>query len=130
MSMKNPLTPAVIEPANFRFVAQHLNHCATAVLQINSTTIISYRNSRLSICVLKNVTDNMDSFLTKRFISYSTPASRILLENLSFVLSGAHPEPYNFSRNLHNHFLDKRVSTTFPSTTTSPKRSPQFSPSH
>ena len=29
--MKNPLTPAGIEPANFQFVAQHLNHCATAV---------------------------------------------------------------------------------------------------
>jgi len=31
MSMKNPLTPAGLEPATFRFVAQHLNHCATAV---------------------------------------------------------------------------------------------------
>ena len=31
MSMKNPLTPAGIEPATFRFVAQHLNHCSTAV---------------------------------------------------------------------------------------------------
>jgi len=29
MSMKNPLTPDGIEPATFRFVAQHLNHCAT-----------------------------------------------------------------------------------------------------
>ena len=29
--MKNPLTPAGIEPATFRFAAQHLNHCATAV---------------------------------------------------------------------------------------------------
>ena len=29
--MKNSLTPAGIEPATFRFVAQHLNHCATAV---------------------------------------------------------------------------------------------------
>jgi len=28
---KNPLTPAGIVPAAFRFVAQHLNHCATAV---------------------------------------------------------------------------------------------------
>jgi len=31
MSMKNPLTPSGIQPATFRFVAQHLNHCATAV---------------------------------------------------------------------------------------------------
>jgi len=28
---KIPMTPAAIEPATFRFVAQHLNHCATAV---------------------------------------------------------------------------------------------------
>ena len=34
MSMKNPLTPAGIEPATFQFVAQHLNHCATAVPSI------------------------------------------------------------------------------------------------
>jgi len=25
------MTPAMIEPATFRFVAQHLNHCTTAV---------------------------------------------------------------------------------------------------
>jgi len=25
------MTPAGIEPATFRFVAQHFNHCATAV---------------------------------------------------------------------------------------------------
>jgi len=31
MSMKNPLTPPGIELATFRFVARHLNHCATAV---------------------------------------------------------------------------------------------------
>ena len=28
--MKYPLTPAGIERATIRFVAQHLNHCATA----------------------------------------------------------------------------------------------------
>jgi len=28
---KIPMTPAGNEPATFRFVAQHLNHCATAV---------------------------------------------------------------------------------------------------
>jgi len=31
--MKNPITQAEIEPANFRFVAQHINHCATSVPQ-------------------------------------------------------------------------------------------------
>ena len=31
ISMKNSLIPAGIKPATFRFVAQHLNHCATAV---------------------------------------------------------------------------------------------------
>ena len=31
MSMKNPLTLPGVEPATFRFVAQHLNHCATAM---------------------------------------------------------------------------------------------------
>jgi len=35
MSMENPLTPAGIEPATFRFVTQHLNHCATAVPSTN-----------------------------------------------------------------------------------------------
>ena len=31
------MTPAGIEPATFRFVAQHLNHCATAVTQYITT---------------------------------------------------------------------------------------------
>jgi len=39
--MKNPLTLAGIEPATFRFVAQHLNHCATAV---PSRSSVSYNS--------------------------------------------------------------------------------------
>ena len=31
------MTPAGVEPATFRFVAQHLNHCATAVPKIGDT---------------------------------------------------------------------------------------------
>ena len=40
MSMKNPLTPAGIEPATVRFVAQHLNHCATAVSSNRSCGVL------------------------------------------------------------------------------------------
>ena len=39
---KIPMTPAGIEPATFRFVAQHLNHCATAVPQVPVDTTIHY----------------------------------------------------------------------------------------
>jgi len=38
--MKNPLTPAGIEPATYRFVAQHLNHCATAVPNISFECVL------------------------------------------------------------------------------------------
>jgi len=40
---KIPVTPSGIEPATFRFVAQHLNHCATAVhtVYLRKFTIIS-----------------------------------------------------------------------------------------
>jgi len=56
--MKNPLTPAGIEPATFRFVAQHLDHCATAVpsvllrmlenLQENSDIIILWTETEIN----------------------------------------------------------------------------------
>jgi len=49
MSMKNQLTPAGIKPATFRFVAQHLNHCATAVpLQYVVCLIIALLNILLT----------------------------------------------------------------------------------
>jgi len=47
--MKNPLTPAGIEPATFRFVAQHLNHCATHPLGISQhiNILVTDRHSQL-----------------------------------------------------------------------------------
>ena len=56
MMMKNPLTPAGIEPATLRFVAQHLNHCATAVqeyvilLAFPQQKLIRERASVLCLC--------------------------------------------------------------------------------
>ena len=40
MSMKNPLTLAGIEPATFRFVAQYLNHCATAIIDVGTFILV------------------------------------------------------------------------------------------
>jgi hypothetical protein len=40
--MKNPLTLAGFERATFRFVAQHLNHCATAVPRCRSASGLNF----------------------------------------------------------------------------------------
>jgi len=42
MPMKNSPTPAGIEPATFGIVAQHLNHCATAVPQFRDVLVQIY----------------------------------------------------------------------------------------
>jgi hypothetical protein len=53
--MKNPLTPAGIKPEILRFVAQHFNHCATAVpLRNRSLGKISIKPSEV-ICRLEFV---------------------------------------------------------------------------
>jgi len=53
MSMKNPLTPAGIEPATFRIVAQHLNHWATKVCLNLIQSCVRFGNAfekRESVC--------------------------------------------------------------------------------
>ena len=42
------MTPSGIEPATFRFVAQHLNHCATAVAPFRNSNIAYYKYDVLS----------------------------------------------------------------------------------
>jgi hypothetical protein len=49
---KIPLTPAGIEAATFRFVAQHLNHCATAVPEFHRSIAVNwtYKNTDALLC--------------------------------------------------------------------------------
>ena len=56
--MKNQLTPAGIEPATFRFVAQHLNHCATAVPHTRRVAGIIVNTKQLTSCAIFNVNKN------------------------------------------------------------------------
>ena len=48
------MTPTGIEPATFRFVAQHLNHCATAVpfQDTNLVTNVDYASLVFSAAML------------------------------------------------------------------------------
>ena len=88
MSMKNPLIPAGIEPATFRFVAQHLNHCATAVptacwiipVYFPSFTIINQLNPPVTklLCLYK-LQANATLTLWRRnyFFNLSTPVCKM-----------------------------------------------------
>ena len=56
------MTPAGIEPATFWFVAQHLNHCATAVLIPCYDSQIYWCHTA---CVFTLVCDNLNVFLSQ-----------------------------------------------------------------
>ena len=53
MSMKSPLTPSGIEPATFRFVAQHLNPTKTLLVAVNTLhKLFTLRKKELQETVL------------------------------------------------------------------------------
>ena len=62
------MTLAAIEPATFRFVAQHLNHCATAVPICHISGILNTSSSCYSLCQLTNIQTH--STKDKRFICH------------------------------------------------------------
>jgi hypothetical protein len=54
---KNPVTPSGIEPATFRFVAQNLNHCTTAVPELAMYLTDLLRAGRMNVpacCVARS----------------------------------------------------------------------------
>jgi len=67
--MRNTLTPAGIEPATFRFVAQRLNHSATAQSLVLN---VSYAISDIDHKVSYTITDIDDaSYAIADIVSYT-----------------------------------------------------------
>jgi len=54
---KIPVTPTGIEPASFRFLAQHLNHCATAVPDLIVLYMYNWQSRwlRIGVCWIINL---------------------------------------------------------------------------
>ena len=81
-------TPSGIEPATFRFVAQHLNHCATAVPAVNNNNNNNYYYYYLVCCLcyyfavysisLKKLFNSLIIWLTSCFIISSSSTASLL----------------------------------------------------
>ena len=90
--MKNPLTPAGIEPATFRFVAQHLNHCATAVPGLVYMLLIFRRELHPPSC--RSGLQNVSKIVGARRITrrvFHTEDLQILVATVTWRLGFAYP---------------------------------------
>ena len=56
---KIPMVQSGIEPATFRFVAQHLNHWATAVLKCKETVCCNYTRVSLALVWIRSDVANI-----------------------------------------------------------------------
>jgi len=63
---KIPVTLSVIEPATFRFVAQHLNHCATAATKVTGEGRKLHIDKIHYFCTSPNVVRMMKSRIMGR----------------------------------------------------------------
>ena len=99
MSMKNPMTPAGIEPATFCFVAQHLNHCATAVPHCNMYVCI-YIYIYICICIQYLLTA---IGLSPGGIDYFTCIQNTKLVTNRLKSGGLHEKHVVATWNLGNH---------------------------
>ena len=95
---KIPMTPSGIEPATFRFVAQHLTHCATAVPTITGTvhenllctfTIIS-RSFLLSVINIwdKSYRENQNTFFKFNNFSFENRAFCEIIYKIRYSQTG------------------------------------------
>jgi len=122
MLMKNPMTPAGIEPATFRFVAQHLNHWATVVPSTYIDVVfISYPATKwLCLAEKCRVPQKLDNFqsnvgTTKRPQSIGREKEMCLKANpkghAKFITGRVTYVPYNNNNN--NTKVNQKVKAIF-----------------
>jgi len=103
MSIKNPITPAGIEPATFRFVSQQLNHCATAIPTQYLEVQYAYLRKTAYFCVF---TSNKRFSLAKTQYNTDNRLGKILGNHAEVtVYSSSHtvsPQPFRIA---HFFFL-------------------------
>ena len=104
--MKNPLTPPGIEPATFRFVVQHLNRCATAVLRIK----LAFRFISWGRCTVKQPSNLCISFtVVHRFLIFICHSCSLTVSSDVQFLS------YTTLSNSSSHFTSGRPHSRLPS---------------
>jgi len=87
---KIPMTPSEIEPATYRFVAQHLNHCVTAVEQgcSSSKTEFAMTSHDRMLCIAFSHCEGMQFIQSQQtwsiscsnycqWVCFSTPSNRL-----------------------------------------------------
>jgi len=80
------MTPAGIEPATFRFVAHHLNHCATAVppggittVQLNSRSVVVTAEYVFNITVFLHTSRMYQHDNTRQHWNSKLPSQRTVI---------------------------------------------------
>ena len=99
--MKNPLTPAGIEPTTIQFVARHLNHCATAVIkkgiQLNKRKLVNtilYAGDHISMATSEDSLQTMAQHLNLIARIYKMTISNT--KTISMAMWGNHIQRVKF----------------------------------
>jgi hypothetical protein len=116
MSIKNPLTPVGIEPATFRFLAQHLNHCATAVPHTCLMQVLNFHTCPAVGCKKFYNTATQTFDIASKFLSKLCVLG-LTFERQDFIITAALWDMEPCTRNLlqiYGHFVKiYRLSRTF-----------------
>jgi len=112
---KTPVTPSGIEPAAFRFVAQHLNHCATKVPKYLARLVTMLQ--KFSVCIWE-LTTSLQTYETFLFVSVQEVSDEDILafdltEHILLCYNVTNEKKNVNHQSKHNYSLLQTVTTCF-----------------